>query len=188
VPDFFLRCSATRSATISTGSARPEKARPYRDADGVLVHARFRLKIANGDSPVTDNLFFQVYRPDKIGTDTIYHDAEDPLELVLPVLNVDRYPGASDTARDIYPAGQVSFGESLRAHTATVFNRLKARLRVLPGQFVILGLAAHAGRAKVSSGRPEEVTLAYLRLLCCIPQRAECLAQPNGSPVPLAEC
>jgi hypothetical protein len=104
VPDFFLRCSATRSATISTRSARPEKIRHYRDADGVLVHARFRLKIANGDSPVTDNLFFQVYRPDKIGTDTIYHDAEDPLELVLPVLNVDRYPGASDTARDIYPA------------------------------------------------------------------------------------
>jgi hypothetical protein len=104
VPDFFLRCSATRSATISTRSARPEKIRHYRDADGVLVHARFRLKIANGDSPVTDNLFFQVYRPDKIGADTIYNDAEHLSELVLPVLNVDSHPGASDTARDIYPA------------------------------------------------------------------------------------
>jgi hypothetical protein len=89
VPDFFLRCSAARSATISTGSARREKTRHYRDADGVLVHARFRLEIAIGDSPVTNNLFFQFYRPDKIGTDTIYHDAEHPLELVLPVLNLD---------------------------------------------------------------------------------------------------
>jgi len=51
--------------------------------------SRIRLEIANGDSPVTDNLFFHFYRPDKIGTDTIYHDAEHPSELVLPVLNVD---------------------------------------------------------------------------------------------------
>jgi hypothetical protein len=29
------------------------------------------------------------YRPDKIGTDTIYHVAEHLSELVLPVLNVD---------------------------------------------------------------------------------------------------
>jgi len=47
------------------------------------------LEIANGDSPVTDNLLFHFYRPDKIGTDTIYHDAEHPSELVLLVLNVD---------------------------------------------------------------------------------------------------
>jgi|GEM_PF-2843354 len=50
--------------------------------------SRIRLEVANGDSPVTDNLFFHFYRPDKIGTDTIYHDAEHPSELVLPVLNV----------------------------------------------------------------------------------------------------
>jgi hypothetical protein len=68
---------------------RPEKARHYRDADGVLVHARFRLKIANGDPPVTNHLFFQVYRPDKIGADTIYHGAEHLSELVLPVSNLD---------------------------------------------------------------------------------------------------
>jgi len=47
------------------------------------------LEIANGDSPVTDNLFFHFYRPDKIGTDTIYEGAERPSELVPPVLNVD---------------------------------------------------------------------------------------------------
>ena len=49
--------------------------------------SRIRLEIANGDSPVTDNLFFHSYRPDKIGTDTIYHNTEHPSKLVLPVLN-----------------------------------------------------------------------------------------------------
>jgi uncharacterized protein len=48
--------------------------------------SRIRLEICNGDSPVTDSLFFHFYRPDKIGADTIYHDAEHLSELVLPVL------------------------------------------------------------------------------------------------------
>jgi putative CocE/NonD family hydrolase len=51
--------------------------------------SRIRLEIANGDSPVTDGLFFHFYRPDKIGAETIYHDAEHPSELVLPILNTD---------------------------------------------------------------------------------------------------
>jgi predicted acyl esterase len=46
---------------------------------------RIRLEIVNGDSPVTDALFFHIYRPDKIGTDTIYHDAAYPSQLILPV-------------------------------------------------------------------------------------------------------
>ncbi|MFY9527709.1 MAG: CocE/NonD family hydrolase [Candidatus Acidiferrales bacterium] len=50
---------------------------------------RIRVEICNGDSPVTDGLFFHFYRPDKIGTDTIYHDAKRPSELLLPALNVD---------------------------------------------------------------------------------------------------
>ena len=50
---------------------------------------RIRLEIANGDSPVTDGLFFHFYRPDKIGADTIFHNAEHPSELLLPTLNVD---------------------------------------------------------------------------------------------------
>jgi hypothetical protein len=50
---------------------------------------RIRLEICNGDSPVTDSLFFHFYRPDKIGTDTIYHDATHPSQLVLPVLAAD---------------------------------------------------------------------------------------------------
>lgn len=50
---------------------------------------RIRIEIANGDSAVTDLLFSHIYRPDKHGTDTIYHDAERPSRLVLPVLNVD---------------------------------------------------------------------------------------------------
>lgn len=48
---------------------------------------RIRVDICEGDSPVTDNLFFHFYRPDKIGTDTIYHDAEHASELMLPVLD-----------------------------------------------------------------------------------------------------
>ena len=51
--------------------------------------SRIRVDICEGDSPATDNLFFHFYRPDKIGTDTIYHDAEHPSELVLPILNAD---------------------------------------------------------------------------------------------------
>jgi hypothetical protein len=47
---------------------------------------RIRVEVCNGDSPVTDALFFHFYRPDKIGADTIYHDAEHPSELVLPAL------------------------------------------------------------------------------------------------------
>jgi uncharacterized protein len=47
---------------------------------------RIRVEVVNGDSPVTDALFFHVYRPDKMGTDTIYHDAQHPSHLVLPVM------------------------------------------------------------------------------------------------------
>jgi putative CocE/NonD family hydrolase len=46
---------------------------------------RIRVEIVNGDSPVTDALFFHIYRPDKIGTDTIYHSTEHRSQLVLPV-------------------------------------------------------------------------------------------------------
>jgi|HubBroStandDraft_2_1064218.scaffolds.fasta_scaffold19706_3 predicted acyl esterase len=48
---------------------------------------RIRVEVCNGDSPVTDALFFHFYRPDKIGGDTIYHNAEHPSRLILPVLN-----------------------------------------------------------------------------------------------------
>jgi putative CocE/NonD family hydrolase len=51
--------------------------------------SRIRLEIANGDSPVTDGLFFHFYRPDKVGSDTLYHDGEHPSELVLPILGVE---------------------------------------------------------------------------------------------------
>jgi putative CocE/NonD family hydrolase len=48
--------------------------------------SRIRVEIACGDSPITDGLFFHVYRPDKIGSDTIHHDAGHPSQLILPVL------------------------------------------------------------------------------------------------------
>jgi hypothetical protein len=46
---------------------------------------RLRLEIVNGDSPATEVLWSHYYRPDKIGSDTIHHDAAHPSELVLPV-------------------------------------------------------------------------------------------------------
>ena len=50
---------------------------------------RIRLELACGDSPVTDGLFAHIYRPDKIGTDTILHDGAHPSCIVLPVLAVE---------------------------------------------------------------------------------------------------
>lgn len=47
---------------------------------------RLRLEIANGDSAHTDGLFAHAYRPDKVGADTIYHEAAHPSRLILPVL------------------------------------------------------------------------------------------------------
>jgi putative CocE/NonD family hydrolase len=46
---------------------------------------RIRLEICNGDSPVTEALWPHFYRPDRIGTDTIYHGPDHPSCLVLPV-------------------------------------------------------------------------------------------------------
>ena len=47
---------------------------------------RIRLEIVNGDSPITDVLWTHYYQPDKIGQDTIYHDARHPSVLILPVM------------------------------------------------------------------------------------------------------
>ena len=46
---------------------------------------RIRLEIVNGDSALTEMLWTHYYRPDKIGADTIYHDAHHPSVLILPV-------------------------------------------------------------------------------------------------------
>jgi len=46
---------------------------------------RIRLEIVNGDSPVTEVLWTHYYRPDKIGEDTVYHNAQYPSALTLPV-------------------------------------------------------------------------------------------------------
>ena len=48
--------------------------------------SRIRLELANGDSPVTDAIFTHMYGPRAVGTDTIYHDAQHPSQLLLPVL------------------------------------------------------------------------------------------------------
>ena len=46
---------------------------------------RIRLEIVNGDSAVTDVLWTHYYVPNKIGADTIYHSAQYPSALTLPV-------------------------------------------------------------------------------------------------------
>jgi uncharacterized protein len=48
--------------------------------------SRVRIEIVNGDSAVTDVLWTHYYIPTKIGADTIYHSAEHPSALTLPVM------------------------------------------------------------------------------------------------------
>ena len=48
--------------------------------------SRVRLEIVNGDSAITDVLWTHYFIPSKIGTDTIYHSAEYPSALTLPVM------------------------------------------------------------------------------------------------------
>ena len=51
---------------------------------------RIRLEIVNGDSPLTDFAFSHYYHPNKIGEDTIYHSAQFPSRLLLPVMEQSR--------------------------------------------------------------------------------------------------
>jgi putative CocE/NonD family hydrolase len=46
---------------------------------------RIRLEIVNGDSPASEQLWSHYYRPDKVGADTIYHSAQYPSQIILPV-------------------------------------------------------------------------------------------------------
>jgi predicted acyl esterase len=48
--------------------------------------SRIRLEMANGDSPLTDFVFEHFYMPNKIGSDTIYHSAAQPSQILIPVL------------------------------------------------------------------------------------------------------
>ncbi|MDH3739512.1 MAG: CocE/NonD family hydrolase, partial [Alphaproteobacteria bacterium] len=47
---------------------------------------RIRLEISNGDSPLTDAVFTHQYMPHKHGRDTLFHDAEHPSRLLLPMI------------------------------------------------------------------------------------------------------
>lgn len=49
--------------------------------------SRIRLELANGDSSVTEGVFSHFYTPDKVGRDTIHHDARYPSRLLLPVMD-----------------------------------------------------------------------------------------------------
>jgi predicted acyl esterase len=48
--------------------------------------SRIRLELANGDSQLTEIVFQHDYTPDKVGADTIHHDAEHPSVLSIPVM------------------------------------------------------------------------------------------------------
>ena len=48
--------------------------------------SRIRLELANGDSSVTEGVFSHPYTPDKVGRDTIHHDARRPSHLILPLV------------------------------------------------------------------------------------------------------
>jgi hypothetical protein len=48
---------------------------------------RIRVELANGDSPITEIVFAHDYLPNQVGHDTIYHDAEHPSQIILPVTN-----------------------------------------------------------------------------------------------------
>lgn len=48
---------------------------------------RIRLELANGDSQLTEFVFQHDYTPDKVGSDTIWHDSRHPSHLVIPIIN-----------------------------------------------------------------------------------------------------
>ena len=48
--------------------------------------SRIRLDVSCADSPVTDTVFWHYFTPDKVGTDTIYHDEDHRSRIVFPLL------------------------------------------------------------------------------------------------------
>jgi predicted acyl esterase len=58
---------------------------------------RIRLELANGDSRVFDAPFGHHYGL-KMGTDTIYHDAQHPSHVLLPVIPKRACPGSCSIA------------------------------------------------------------------------------------------
>jgi uncharacterized protein len=63
----------------------------YRFAKG----SRLRVEIANIDSSVSESAMAHIYKPSKIGTDTIYHDEARPSRIVLPVYPQVAVPASS---------------------------------------------------------------------------------------------
>ena len=82
----------TRRATARPRPSRCTPGKVYKFEISVMPTAfvfkkgdRIRIELANGDSPLTDGPFGHDYTPDMVGTDTIYHDADYPSQLILPV-------------------------------------------------------------------------------------------------------
>lgn len=51
----------------------------------VAAGQRLRLEIANGDSPITDQIFTHEYQLFKIGTDTVHHGGSTASRLLIPI-------------------------------------------------------------------------------------------------------
>jgi predicted acyl esterase len=48
--------------------------------------SRIRVELANGDSVFTEFVFQHEYTPDKVGRDTIHHNATYPSQILIPVM------------------------------------------------------------------------------------------------------
>ncbi len=48
--------------------------------------SRIRIDVAPGDSQITDFAFAHEITPDMVGTDTVYHDAAHPSQVMIPVM------------------------------------------------------------------------------------------------------
>ncbi len=51
---------------------------------------RIRVELANGDSQLTELIFEHEYTPDKMGRDTIHHNAPHPSQILLPIVPIGR--------------------------------------------------------------------------------------------------
>ena len=51
---------------------------------------RIRVELANGDLQLTELIFEHEYTPDKMGRDTIHHNAQHPSQILLPIVPTGR--------------------------------------------------------------------------------------------------
>ena len=104
---FWITKGWLRASHRATNAAKSTEMEPYRDHTNPqpiepgqvyrydisiepMAHrfrkgSRVRLELVNGDSTITDVLWTHYYSPSKMGTDTVWHSAQYPSALTLPV-------------------------------------------------------------------------------------------------------